>query len=45
MKKIYLFLLTILFLNTQVGAQKIFSEGIIVFDVFINNNVISDALK
>ena len=42
MKKIYLFLLTILFLNTQVIAQKIFSEGIIVFDVFINNNVISD---
>ena len=42
MKKIYLFLLTILFLNTQVVAQKIFSEGIIVFDVFINNNVISD---
>ena len=42
MKKLYLFLLTILFLNTQVVAQKIFSEGIIVFDVFINNNVISD---
>ena len=42
MKKLYLFLLTILFLNTQVIAQKIFSEGIIVFDVFINNNVISD---
>ena len=42
MKKIYLFLLTIFFLNTQVIAQKIFSEGIIVFDVFINNNVISD---
>jgi hypothetical protein len=42
MKKIYLFLLAILFLNTQVIAQKIFSEGIIVYDVFINNNVNSN---
>ena len=42
MKKIYLFLFALLFSNTQVIAQKIFSEGVIKYDVFINNDANPD---
>jgi hypothetical protein len=38
MKNIFLFLTALMFSSAQVRAQKIFSEGIIQYDVFINNN-------
>jgi len=39
MKKIILFLTIALFSIFQLNAQKIFSEGIIKYDVFINNHI------
>jgi hypothetical protein len=39
MKKIILFLTIALFSILQLNAQKIFSEGVIKYDVFINNHI------
>jgi hypothetical protein len=39
MKNIFLFLTVLMFSSAQVRAQKNFSEGIIKYDVFINNNI------
>lgn len=44
MKNIFLFLIALLFSKSPLSAQKIFSEGIIKYDVFINNNVNTDGI-
>lgn len=44
MKNIFLFLFATLFSNPHVKAQKIFSEGVIKYDVFVNNNASPDGI-
>lgn len=44
MKNIFILLIATLFFNINATAQKIFSEGIIKYDVFVNNSTTPDGI-